>query len=175
VHGGQRRGEQRAAAPDVHLLPILSRASDSFKTRARRRAYGGGMAVQFEVIGLVVADLEASLAFYRQLGLDIPADHDPNHVEAALPGGLRIAWDPVDTIRSFDPEWTAPRGSHRVALAFRCDSPDEVDRVYADLVKAGSESHKEPWDAFWGMRYAVVLDPDGNSVDLFAQLAERSG
>ena len=133
------------------------------------------MAAQFELIGLVVTDLAASLAFYRRLGLDIPAGAGTEpHVEVALPGGLRLAWDPVETIRSFDPDWTAPRGSHRVALAFRCDSPDDVDQLYADLVKAGHEGHKEPWDAFWGQRYAVVLDPDGNSVDLFAQRSERT-
>jgi uncharacterized glyoxalase superfamily protein PhnB len=27
-------------------------------------------------------------------------------------------------------------------------------------------------DAFWGQRYATVLDPDGNSVDLFASLED---
>jgi uncharacterized glyoxalase superfamily protein PhnB len=35
---------------------------------------------------------------------------------------------------------------------------------------AGGSSHKEPWDAFWGMRYGQVEDPDGNVVDLFADL-----
>ena len=29
---------------------------------------------------------------------------------------------------------------------------------------------KAPWDAFWGQRYACVLDPDGNQIDLFAQI-----
>ena len=38
------------------------------------------------------------------------------------------------------------------------------------LVAAGGRGHKEPWDAFWGQRYAEVLDPDGNVVDLFAPL-----
>ena len=130
------------------------------------------MGVRLEVIGIVVADMAASLAFYRRLGLDIPvgADTEP-HVEAALPGGLRLVWDTVETIRSFDPEWTAPNGGPRMALAFHGDSPDEVDQTYIDLVKAGYEGHKEPWDAFWGMRYAVVHDPDGNSVDLFSPQA----
>src|SRR5947209_7003453 len=86
------------------------------------------MALQFKVIGLVVSDLEASLAFYRRLGVAVPADHDSGHVHAPLPGGLVLAWDTVETIHSFDPEWTPPRGDHRVALAFQCDSPDEVDR-----------------------------------------------
>src|SRR5437667_2319011 len=124
------------------------------------------MTPQFDLVGLVVADMGKSLAFYRRLGLDIPpeADGEP-HAEVALPGGLRLAWDTVATIRSFDPEWTAPRGGPRVSLAFRCTGPAEVDQVYARLVGAGYEGHKEPWDAFWGMRYAIVHDPDGNGVD----------
>jgi uncharacterized glyoxalase superfamily protein PhnB len=129
------------------------------------------MAPTLTVIGLVVSDMAAALAFYRRLGIDIPpsADSEP-HVEATLSSGLRIAWDTVDTIHSFDPEWTAPEGGPRVGLAFQCASPAEVDQVYADLVKAGYEGHKEPWDAFWGQRYASLHDPDGNGVDLFAPL-----
>jgi uncharacterized glyoxalase superfamily protein PhnB len=121
------------------------------------------------VVGLVVADLGKSLAFYRRLGLDIPESADAGpHVEVQLPGGLRLLIDTVDTIRSFDPSWTPATGSPRMSLAFQCTDPAEVDRVYADLVKAGYEGHKEPWDAFWGQRYALVRDPDGNGVDLFA-------
>ena len=61
-----------------------------------------------------------------------------------------------------------------MALAFGCDSPDEVDKLYGELVGAGYEGHKEPWDAFWGMRYAMVHDPDGNGVDLFCPTATAS-
>ena len=57
-----------------------------------------------------------------------------------------------------------------MALAFACDSPTEVDAAYAELVENGAAGRLEPWDAFWGMRYAVVHDPDGNPVDLFAPL-----
>jgi hypothetical protein len=32
------------------------------------------------------------------------------------------------------------------------------------------EGYREPWDAFCGQRYAMVKDPDGNPVDLFASL-----
>jgi uncharacterized glyoxalase superfamily protein PhnB len=101
--------------------------------------------------------------------LDIPPGVDSQpHVEVTLPGGVRLAWDTVETIRSFDPDWTAPRGDSRTSMAFRCDSPGEVDSVFGALVGAGYEGHKKPWDAFWGQRYAVVRDPDGNAVDLFA-------
>ncbi len=128
------------------------------------------MTPRFDAIGLVVADMGKALAFYRRLGLDIPTDADSQpHVEVELPGNLRLLFDTVETIRSFDPDWAPAQGS-RVDLAFACASPGEVDRVYADLIDAGYEGHKEPWDAFWGQRYAVVRDPDGNGVDLFAAL-----
>ncbi|GAA3127264.1 VOC family protein [Streptosporangium carneum] len=127
------------------------------------------MRAQLDVVGIVVTDMAKSLAFYRLLGLELPpeADGEP-HVEAGLPGGLRLAWDTVETIRSFDPRWQSPAGGHRISLAFRFDSPAEVDAAYDELVSHGYEGHKEPWDAFWGQRYAVVHDPDGNGVDLFS-------
>jgi catechol 2,3-dioxygenase-like lactoylglutathione lyase family enzyme len=130
------------------------------------------MQARLDMIGLVVQDMGRSLAFYRRLGLAVPAEADREpHVETTLPGGLRLAWDTVETVRSFDPDWTAPSGSPRVGLAFLCDSPADVDRAFAELVAEGYEGHKEPWDAFWGQRYAMVHDPDGNSVDLFAPLS----
>ncbi|MCX4984232.1 VOC family protein [Streptomyces sp. NBC_00572] len=127
---------------------------------------------RLDLIGLVVSDMAASLAFYRRLGLEIPdgADSAP-HVEATLPGGLRIAWDTEDVVRSFDPEWRRPEGGNRIELAFRCGSPGAVDAVYEELVAAGYRGHLKPWDAFWGQRYAVVLDPDGSGVSLFADSA----
>ena len=130
------------------------------------------MTARFDLIGLVVADMARSLAYYRLLGFDLPASADAEpHVEAALPGGLRIAWDTVETVRSFDSEWTPPSGGHRMALAFACDDPADVDATYARLVEAGHEGHLAPWDAVWGQRYATVRDPDGNGIDLFAPLA----
>jgi uncharacterized glyoxalase superfamily protein PhnB len=127
------------------------------------------MAPTLTVVGVVVADMSTALAFYRRLGLDIPADADKEpHVEHVLSGGVKLAWDTVETIRSFDPDWTPPSGGARVALSFACADRAEVDRVYADLVDAGYTGHKPPWDAVWGMRYAIVHDPDGNGVDLFA-------
>ncbi len=126
---------------------------------------------RLDVIGVIVSNFETAIDFYRRLGLRFPEDPDPEghgHVETTLPGGLRFTLDTEESIRSFDPGWSPPAGGHRMAVAFRCDSPTDVDRVYRELVLAGTGGHKEPWDAFWGQRYAQVKDPDGNVVDLFA-------
>ncbi|USQ84125.1 VOC family protein [Streptomyces phaeoluteigriseus] len=130
------------------------------------------MSPRFDAIGLVVSDMAASVAFYRRLGFAFPegAEREP-HAEAALPGGLRLLLDTEETVRSFHPDWQAPSAGGRHSLALRCDDPAEVDAVYAELVGAGYTGELKPWDAFWGQRYAVVQDPDGNGVDLFAPLA----
>lgn len=129
------------------------------------------MRTTLNLVGLVVDDMARSLAFYRQLGLDVPPDADlAPHAETELAGGVRLAWDTVATIRSFDPDWQ-PAPGNRVSLAFRFEGPDEVDAAYAELVGKGAHGHKAPWDAPWGQRYAIVHDPDGNAVDLFADRA----
>jgi len=129
------------------------------------------MTARLDVVGIVVDDMARSLAFYRRLGFDLPPEADAQpHVEANLAGGLRIAWDTADTIRSFDPGWAPPAGEHRISLAFACAEPAEVDATHRDLVAAGYRSHLEPWDAFWGQRYALLRDPDGVEVNLYAAL-----
>jgi catechol 2,3-dioxygenase-like lactoylglutathione lyase family enzyme len=126
---------------------------------------------QLEAFGIVVSDMARSVAFYRRLGLDFPeGSENEDHVEAQLPGGLRYMLDTEDVIRSFDPEWK--RGESHGG-AFRCESPGEVDQVYAELLSAGATGQKEPWDAFWGQRYAQLKDPDGTVIDLFALLPQQ--
>ncbi len=145
--------------------------SVSYKTRRRATPTVEDMTPRMDAIGIITADLAASLAFYRRLGLDIPADADSApHVEVTLPGGQRLLWDTEDVVRSYDPGWSPSRGGERLGLAFRCESPAEVDAVYADLTGAGYRGHLKPWDAVWGQRYASVLDPDGCAVSLFAGL-----
>ncbi|MDN0197236.1 VOC family protein [Streptomyces sp. S.PNR 29] len=129
------------------------------------------MTARFNAIGLVVSDMAASVTFYRRLGFVFPegSEGEP-HAEAELPGGLRLLLDTEETVRSFHAGWQPPTGGGRSSLAFRCDGPQEVDTLYEELVAAGHHGELKPWDAFWGQRYAVVADPDGNGVDLFAPL-----
>jgi len=119
-------------------------------------------------IGIVTRDMKKSVRFYRLLGVDVPDPVD-DHLDATLPSGVRLMWDTLELIKQLDPDWVEPQG-HRMGLAFECSSPGDVDATYVRVTQAGFRSKKEPWDAFWGQRYAQVKDPDGNVVDLFATL-----
>lgn len=125
---------------------------------------------KLDLVGIVTNDLDRSLAFYRALGLDIPeTPSDSPHVEFTFENGLRLAWDAQSVVTGFDPDFVVAEGRHPVALAFDVETPAAVDEVYA-RVSADFEGHLAPFDAVWGQRYAVLLDPDGNTVDLFAAL-----
>ncbi|MFD7662242.1 VOC family protein [Streptomyces sp. NPDC059788] len=150
----------------------MSNETQHTKTPSGTPGTGTEPAPRFAAIGMAVADMAASLAFYRRLGLSVPAEADTApHAEAALPGGLRLMWDTHETLRSITPGWTPPADGAPTGLAFECAHPAGVDKTYAELVAAGYTGEKEPWDAPWGQRYAVVQDPDGHGVDLFAALA----
>jgi uncharacterized glyoxalase superfamily protein PhnB len=121
-------------------------------------------------IGIVASDPARSIAFYRLLGVDFPEEGE-GHIEATLPNGLRLMLDAEDVIKSFRPDWTRETGN-QLALAFQCAGPAEVDEVFERVRAAGFQAEKEPWDAFWGQRYAQLRDPDGVPVDLFAPLGD---
>ena len=127
------------------------------------------MAPKFNAIGITVADMAATLEFYRLLGLEFESSDDAEgHVEWEGPGGVRIMFDTTSVVHSFDPDWEPPVGGPAMSLAFECATPAEVDATVATVAQAGFTVHREPWDAFWGQRYATVVDPDGNRVDVFA-------
>ena len=119
-------------------------------------------------IGIVTKDMKESVRFYRLLGVDVP-DPSGDHLDVTLPSGVALMWDTLELIKQLDPEWVKPAG-HPISLAFRCINPKEVDEVYGRITAAGFRGKTPPFDAFWGQRYATVLDPDGNAVDLFADL-----
>jgi catechol 2,3-dioxygenase-like lactoylglutathione lyase family enzyme len=124
---------------------------------------------QLNAIGIVASDMGRSISFYRLLGVDVPETPGEGHVDTFLPNGVRFMLDTEDVIKSFRPDWTRETGN-QLALAFECSSPSEVDEVYRRAVDAGFHGEKEPWDAFWGQRYAQLQDPDGIGVDLYAAL-----
>ena len=127
---------------------------------------------ELNAIGIVASDAARSIAFYRLLGVDFPTDGE-GHIEATLPSGVRLMLDAEEVVRSFRSDWERTTGN-QLALAFECASATEVDEVFERVRAAGFDVEKEPWDAFWGQRYAQVRDPDGVPVDLFAALPDAS-
>jgi catechol 2,3-dioxygenase-like lactoylglutathione lyase family enzyme len=120
-------------------------------------------------LGIVVSDLAASVAFYAKLGLAFQT-FGGEHAEATLPGGVRVMLDTEQLVKSLVPGWSRPSGSHVFSLAFQMPSPDAVDALFGELTAAGHPAVREPWDAEWGQRYASLLDPDGNGIDLYCPL-----
>lgn len=126
------------------------------------------MTLKFDLTGIATKEMAASLRFYRLLGLSIPSEMDQEeHVEVDF-GGFRLAWDTHEVLRMVYGEWEPEVKGHRIELAFRCDSPAGVDETYQRMIEHGYPGLKEPWDAFWGQRYAILIDPDGNMISLYA-------
>ena len=121
-----------------------------------------------DAIGIVTADVPRALQFYQLLGLALRKAGDHDHYEAQTPSGVRLMLDSVALIRTFEPDYQHPGRGGSVVLCFKQPSRSAVDELYAAVIAAGFTGKKAPWDAFWGQRYACVLDPDGNQIDLFA-------
>jgi uncharacterized glyoxalase superfamily protein PhnB len=127
-----------------------------------------------DAFGLICEDMAESVRFYRMLGLDVPEGAESEqHVDIELGGGVRLMIDTIELVKSFS-DWEPASGGHRMSLAFRCHDATDVDRVHAALTGVGYRSVADPFDAFWGQRYATVSDPDGNPVDLYAELPGSS-
>jgi catechol 2,3-dioxygenase-like lactoylglutathione lyase family enzyme len=126
-------------------------------------------------VAIIARDAHRSIEFYRQLGLPVPEPGGPEGRTRTSTWSFPVAIGSRSTPSR--PSLACIRigllsdCAGRVALAFGLDSPAEVDTTFERLTKAGHPGPLEPYDAPWGQRYATVLDPDGNMVDLFALLA----
>ena len=122
-------------------------------------------------LNLVVRDMGRTVDFYRRLGLEVAAQGD-QHAAARLPNGVSLEFDSVEFVPSWDSGWSGESGGTTV-LGFELDSREAVDRLYSELAAAGHRGHQPPYDAFWGARYAIVDDPDGNPIGLTSPIDEQ--
>jgi catechol 2,3-dioxygenase-like lactoylglutathione lyase family enzyme len=135
--------------------------------------------IRLDQVNLVVTDVDTSRAFYTHLGLDFGAERDPewgaHHVSARQneDAALDVDLDSTAFVADWDRGWPGGTG---VVLGFKVETRDEVDRLVADLTADGVVLQQPPFDAFWGARYAVVSDPDGNAVGIMSPVdpARRS-
>ena len=87
-----------------------------------------------------------------------------------MPGGFALELDSVEFARRWDPGWHGHHGPGRNVIGFSVSSRQAVDDLYAELTGAGYAGQHAPQDAFWGARYAIVEDPDGNPVGLMSPI-----
>jgi uncharacterized glyoxalase superfamily protein PhnB len=125
-------------------------------------------------LDLVVRDMDATIAFYRALGVDIPESaiwRTPtgvHHVDVTMPGGFIVHFDSAALARVYNRGWREPSGTGTCAvLSFKVPSREDVDRIH-DALAALGRSSQPPFDAFWGARYAIVEDPDGNHIGIMS-------
>ncbi len=126
------------------------------------------------MVNVIVGDMPASLDFYGRLGLEPPdGDGVPDtHVELMTTGGISLELDTAESARLWHAGWRAGPASARVVIGFSLTSRQAVDERYAELTAAGYAGRQPPFDAFWGARYAIVADPDGNDVGLMSPVDE---
>lgn len=128
-------------------------------------------------LNLIVRDMEATLVFYGRLGLAIPKDarKGPHHTELCMPGGFTLELDSRELAKAYNASARDPQAGSAV-IGFGLASREEVDRLYAELTRAGHPGCQAPYDTFWGARYAIVADPDGRQVGLMSPIdpARRS-
>jgi uncharacterized glyoxalase superfamily protein PhnB len=123
----------------------------------------------FDQINIVVRDMPAMLEFYEVLGLDIaasPPDWEAHHRTATTGDGLDLDFDSEEFAHHWNEGW--PAGASGPVLGFRVAERSTVDELFQKLMAAGYETQQPPYDAFWGARYAIVVDPDGNSVGIMS-------
>ena len=113
-------------------------------------------------IHVFARDVRASVAFYRQAGLEFGDVVD----DFARTDGGRASLEigSYRLTRGYDPAFQDPPAGGATALQIGVDSREAVDEMFASLVAAGYAPNLAPIDAFWGSRYAEVRDPDGNPV-----------
>jgi catechol 2,3-dioxygenase-like lactoylglutathione lyase family enzyme len=126
-------------------------------------------------VNLVVSDMPAAVDFYRRLGLTLPDQGPWNayHRTAKTPEGLDLDFDSADFAAKWNEGFPGLGGRGAVVLGFKVATRDAVDRIHADLTGAGHRSQQEPYDAFWGARYAIVEDPEGNAVGIMSPMDDR--
>jgi uncharacterized glyoxalase superfamily protein PhnB len=122
-------------------------------------------------LNVIVRDMDATLAFYRGLGFVIEAEPGASHVELALANGLVVEFDSAESVVMWDSGWPGTTGGS-IVLGLALPARAAVDAAYAALTAAGHAGRQPPYDAFWGARYAIVEDPDGNPVGLMSPILD---
>jgi hypothetical protein len=107
------------------------------------------------MLNLVVADMAASLAFYRRLGIAGPEGQDTAaaHVQLRMPGASASSSTPRNRRGSGTPDGAPTPRARAWSSGSPCRAREAVDERYAELTSAGYARRQPPFDAFWGARW----------------------
>ena len=115
-------------------------------------------------VNFIVTDLERAKEFWELLGWS----STPRHAHAAVlsfPNGMNVVLHEPEFARRWDPAYSCPAAGSTV-VDVNLSSREAVDDAHARVVAAGFASSVEPWDTFFGARYAIVCDADGHRIGL---------
>ncbi len=128
----------------------------------------------FDQLNIVSDDMRKTIDFYRLLGVEIPEpavgkSGEPFHVNGDAGGETDLDFDSDAFARVWNAAWRDKSDlAGRVVIGFGVDTREAVDQTCASLAQAGYKILQQPWDAFWGSRYAIVEDPNGIAVGLMS-------
>ena len=120
------------------------------------------------MVGVIVEDMGRALEFYRRLGVDIPEGSEAKqHVEIKM-SGLTFFVTTKRVNERWDPARSDASGGYRIILEFYLETREAVDAKYAEMMGYGYESHVAPYETPFNNYFAMVNDPDGNTILLSA-------
>jgi catechol 2,3-dioxygenase-like lactoylglutathione lyase family enzyme len=126
------------------------------------------MGLELYMVGVIVEDMAQAVEFYRRLGVDVPHEAEEKvHVEVKM-GDLTFFLNTKEANARWDPAKVDPAGGYRIVLEFYLGTPDALDAKYEEMTGFGYASHVAPYDVTPDLRFAMLDDPDGNTILLSA-------
>jgi catechol 2,3-dioxygenase-like lactoylglutathione lyase family enzyme len=127
------------------------------------------MGLELYMVGVIVEDMPRAAEFYRRLGVDVPDGADEQDFVEIKMSGLTFFLSTKEQNARWDPARTDDAsGAYRIILEFYLESPAALDAKYEELTGFGYASHCAPYDVTPSTRFAMVDDPDGNTILLSA-------
>jgi hypothetical protein len=132
------------------------------------------MGLELYMIGVIVEDMPRALEFYRRLGVDVPeGSEDKPHVEVKM-SGLTFFLNTNQRQAKFDPVRMKASGGYRMILEFYLKQKEQVEAKYAEMIGYGYASHAAPYMVSPTLCFAMINDPDGNTILLSGSVGEEA-